>query len=430
MGPRQAGGANGYGTVFKITPEGTLTTLHSFDGTDGFGPTAGLVEATNGNFYGTTAGDPLGFCSDISCGTVFKITASGTLTTLHSFNGTDGSTPMGGLLQATNGVFYGTTSNGGANNEGTVFSYSEGLGPFVATLPTSGSVGANVVIIGNGLTGTTGVSFHGVAAAFQVISSTEITATVPAGATTGTVQVTKPHSTLQSNVAFQVTPQITFQPLSGPAGTEVTISGVGLSQTTAVSIAGVNATSFTVVSDKQVTATVITGAPATGPIAIVTPSGTMASATNFTVSAATWTLKNSSPITEYSPARFHSCPAMNVTAGDLLLSYNLVYYNGSTSGPPTLTNSDTQGNTWTVIQTVTIPRFQATILQIQYARAKSSGSDTIMVSVPSTVENLGNGCEEWSGGATSGLILDVSAGAQSSTIEYYCQRVGSDYRFQ
>ena len=105
---------------------------------------------------------------------------------------------------------------------------------------------------------------------------------------------------------------------------------------------------------------------------------------------------------------------MNVTAGDLLLSYNIVYYNGSTSGPA-LTNSDAQGNTWTVIQTVTIPVFQATILQIQYARAKSSGADTIMVSVPSNVENLGNGCEEWSGGAASGPILDGSAGAQSST---------------
>jgi len=128
-----------------------------------------------------------------------------------------------------------------------------------------------------------------------------------------------------------------------------------------------------------------------------------------------WVLKNSSQITEYSSASRHSCAPMNVTAGDLLLSYNIVYYNGSTSGPPTLTNSDTQGNTWSVIQTVTIPRFQATILQIQYARAKSSGSDAIMVSVPSNVENLGNGCEEWSGGAPSGRILDVSAGAWSWT---------------
>jgi len=129
---------------------------------------------------------------------------------------------------------------------------------------------------------------------------------------------------------------------------------------------------------------------------------------------ATWTLKNASPITEYSTARSHSCAPMNVTAGDLLLSYNIVYYNGSTGGP-TLTNSDTQGNPWTVIKTVTIPLFQATILQIQYARAKSSGSDTIMVSVPPNVENLGNGCEEWSGGATSGPILDASAGAWSWT---------------
>jgi len=129
-----------------------------------------------------------------------------------------------------------------------------------------------------------------------------------------------------------------------------------------------------------------------------------------TVSAATWTLKNSSQITEYYLASSHSCQAINVTAGDLLLSYNIVY-NGSTSGV-TLTNSDTQGNTWTVIQTETIPN--TSILQIQYARAKTSGSDTIKVSAPGNVHNIGNGCEEWSGGTTSGLILDGSAAVNSS----------------
>ena len=273
------------------------------------------------------------------------------------------------------------------------------------TLPTSGSVGANIIILGNNLTSTTSVTFNGIAAAFQVISNTEITATVPAGATTGEVKVVTPYGTLQSNVAFRVTPYITFEPLSGPIGTLVTISGVGLSQTTAVSIAGVNATSFTVDSDTQVTATVPTNAT-TGPIAIVTPSSTMASATSFTVSTATWTLENASPITEYSDASSHSCQAMNVTAGDLLLSYNILY-NGSTSGI-TLTNSDTQGNTWTVIQTETIPNIS--MLQIQYTQAKTSGSDTIKVSAPSNVHNIGNGCEEWSGGVISGSILDGSAG--------------------
>jgi len=129
-----------------------------------------------------------------------------------------------------------------------------------------------------------------------------------------------------------------------------------------------------------------------------------------TGSAATWTLKNSSQITEYSSASSHSCPAMNVTAGDLLLSYNILY-NGSTSGI-TLTNSDSQGNAWSVIQTVAIP--SVSILQVEYTRAKTSGSDTIKVSSSASVHNVGNGCEEWSGGATSGLILDGSAGVNSS----------------
>jgi len=395
-GTTSSGGVNGLGTIFKITPEGVLTVLHSFNGADGASPTGTLVQATDGNFYGTT--DAGGTFND---GTVFKITPEGVLTVLHSFNGTDGSTPLGGLMQATNGTFYGT-ANG-------IFSLSVGLGPFVETLPTSGSVGASVVILGNNLTGTTGVSFHGVPAAFQVVSSTEVTATVPAGATTGTVQVTNAqHGTLQSNVPFRVTPRITFEPLSGPVGTVVTITGVGLSQTTGVSIAGANATSFTMESDRQVTAIVPTNAT-TGPIAIVTPSSTIASATNFAVSAATWTLKNASPITEYSSSNSHACSAMNVTAGDLLLSYNILY-NGtsySTSGI-TLANSDTQGNIWTIIQTETIRNLS--ILQIQYARAKASGSDTIEVSSSSSVNNLGNGCEEWSGGSTSGPILDGSAG--------------------
>jgi uncharacterized repeat protein (TIGR03803 family) len=115
------GGAYGYGTVFKITPSGTLTTLHSFDFSDGSNPIAGLVQATDGNFYGTTLeGGAYDDCSGVSCGTVFKITASGTLTTLHSFDSTDGANPSAGLVQASDGNFYGTTENGGAY-DGTVF---------------------------------------------------------------------------------------------------------------------------------------------------------------------------------------------------------------------------------------------------------------------------------------------------------------------
>jgi type IV pilus biogenesis protein CpaD/CtpE len=187
-------------------------------------------------------------------------------------------------VQATNGNFYGTASQGGAYyNNGTLFSLSVGLGPFVETLPASGAVGATVIILGNNLTGSTAVSFNGTASAFTVASSTEITTTVPAGATTGTLKVTTPSGTLNSNVAFRVTPQISsFTPTSGAAGTAVTITGVSLTQTTRVTFGDVEATAFTVNSDTQVTATVPTDA-VTGKIKVTTPGGTASNATVFTV---------------------------------------------------------------------------------------------------------------------------------------------------
>ena len=261
------GGANSRGTVFKITPSGTLTTLYSFcpqsgcpDGSD---PQAGLAQATNGNFYGTTfAGGThdLGtvfkitlsgnlttvhsFCSvgypdcadgdlprfgalvqatngdlygtapsggaQIYYGIIFKITPGGSLTTLYSFcpqsGCPDGDDPRGTLVQDTNGNLYGTTFAGGANGFGTVFSLSVGLGPFVETQTTSGKVGAHVKILGTNLTGATSVTFNGTTATFHVVSSSEITTTVPTGASTGKVKVVTPHGTLTSNVNFRVTP--------------------------------------------------------------------------------------------------------------------------------------------------------------------------------------------------------------------------------
>jgi uncharacterized repeat protein (TIGR03803 family) len=209
-GTTQTGGASnacasGCGTIFKITPGGTLTTLHSFDGTDGANPAGGLVQATNGDFYGTTEDGGASNACPTGCGTLFEITTSGTLTTLDSFDGTDGANPTAGLVQATNGKFYGTTSTFGANGYGTVFSLSVGLGPFVETQPTSGPVGGTVKILGTDLTGASSVTFNGTAAVFTVESHSLITATVPTGATTGTVQVvTSSGGTLSSNVPFRV----------------------------------------------------------------------------------------------------------------------------------------------------------------------------------------------------------------------------------
>jgi uncharacterized repeat protein (TIGR03803 family) len=289
-GATSAGGAGtaclgvGCGTVFEITPAGKLTTLHRFDGSDGSEVIAGLVQATDGNFYGTTQfGGASTNCTG-GCGTVFKTTSTGTLTTLHNFDFADGEYPSAPLLQATNGNFYGTTSGGGANGDGTVFCLSVGLAPFLKTLPTSGKVGTKVTILGNSLTGTTSVTFNGTKATFTVnATGTAITTTVPDGATTGKVKVTTPSRTLTSNVKFRVTPTISsFSPTSGPVGTSVVITGESFTGATSVTFGGVKATSFTVDSYNQITATVPTGAK-TGKIGVATPGGTATSTGTFTV---------------------------------------------------------------------------------------------------------------------------------------------------
>jgi len=115
-GTTSADGTNTYGTVFKVTPAGMVTTLHNFDGRDGAVPEAGLVVATDGNFYGTTSNG-----GRHHNGTIFRITPEGTLTTLHSFDATDGADPLGPLAQGADGNLYGTTSKDGSNGRGTIF---------------------------------------------------------------------------------------------------------------------------------------------------------------------------------------------------------------------------------------------------------------------------------------------------------------------
>jgi uncharacterized repeat protein (TIGR03803 family) len=122
-GTTSEGGAGyGEGTVFKMTPSGTLTTLHTFYGPDGSSPAAALTQATDGFFYGTTeTGGAVSKSCQYGCGTIFKIGARGEFATLHRFVGTDGAYPYGGLVQASDGNLYGTTEFHGAHDFGTVF---------------------------------------------------------------------------------------------------------------------------------------------------------------------------------------------------------------------------------------------------------------------------------------------------------------------
>jgi uncharacterized repeat protein (TIGR03803 family) len=254
-----------FGNTFKITKAGAIQVLYSFDGTDGAQPTSPLIEGSDGYFYGTTsrAGTALGRPFNHG-GTLFNIAPSGSLNVLHNFNPSpdsgDGYYTTAGLLQATNGTIYGSSEWGGTSSagdlfslaldgsysvffdfwlsdvgyypsatmlqhtngflygatnsgssvsgsrpDGVLFSVDIGASPFVTTAPSAGWVGETVGVLGQGFKMTKSVSFNGVPAAFTVVSDTYLRATVPAGATTGSVAVTTPTSQLTSNKNFRVT---------------------------------------------------------------------------------------------------------------------------------------------------------------------------------------------------------------------------------
>jgi uncharacterized repeat protein (TIGR03803 family) len=111
------GGLISFGVVFKVTPEGTETVLHTFlGGSDGAHPKGSLIADREGNLYGTTSSG-----ERLSGGTVFRITQTGVLTELHTFSGADGYDPEAGLAMDAQGNLYGTTFSGGTSNDGVVF---------------------------------------------------------------------------------------------------------------------------------------------------------------------------------------------------------------------------------------------------------------------------------------------------------------------
>jgi uncharacterized repeat protein (TIGR03803 family) len=206
-GTTTLGGVRNGGTVFKMTPNFQVSILYTFLGKstgskDGSNPAAGLIQATDGNLYGATFGG-----GDNGMGTLFQISTSGAYKLLYSFDGVTGKAPQGTLMQHTSGALYGTAQLGGANGLGTVYELSLGLGPFITFVRSIGRVGQKVGILGQGFTGTTSVTFNGLpATSFTVDSPTYLLATVPSGATTGPVVVTTPTGTLTSNRNFSILP--------------------------------------------------------------------------------------------------------------------------------------------------------------------------------------------------------------------------------
>jgi hypothetical protein len=254
------------GPISITSPGGTATSTATFTVAPritGFTPASGKVGASvvvNGaNFTGATAVTFNGTSAVFTVNSAIKITAT---------------VPAG----ATSGKIGVTTPAGSATSAAT-FSVAPTVNSFS---PASGAPGTSVTITGATFTGATAVKFNGLAATFMVNSSTQITAAVPANATTGPISVTTPGGTATSATSFTVAPRITgFTPASGAPGTSVAINGANLTGATAVKFNGTSAV-FTVNSPIKITATVPAGA-ASGPITVTTPAGTTTSASSFSV---------------------------------------------------------------------------------------------------------------------------------------------------
>ena len=234
--------------------------------------------------------------------------------------------------------------------------------------PTSGPVGTSVTINGTNLTGASGVQFHGTpAVTFSVVGPTQVTATVPAGATTGTVAVTTPGGMGTSAGSFTVIQPPTvssFSPASGPVGTSVTINGTNLTAASAVKFHGTSAVSYVVNSAIKITATVPAGAT-TGTIAVTTAGGTATSAGTFTVIPAptvgsfspasgpvgTSVTINGTNLTGASAVKFHGTSAVSYVVNSAI-KITATVPSGATTGTIAVTTAGgtaTSAGTFTVI---------------------------------------------------------------------------------
>ncbi len=315
-------------TIFRITSSGIFTTLVTL-GADAIFPEAALVQGIDGNFYGTTYYGGSGNCdyNGDSCGTVFKMTPDGTFTILHTFSGSDGAFPAASLVQASDGTFYGTTSGGSYTvyyqGPGTIFSITptgdfKTLYHFCADCPDGKNPEAGLVLATDGnFYGTTRAGgdraacydeYDGCGTIFQFTSAGVLTtlhsftSPVPDSARFdgqnpwgGLLQATNGRlygTTLTGgdpscgcgivfNLDMGLGPFVTFVRSAAKPSQQFGILGQGLTDTSSVSLNGTPA-SFTVKSDTFIEATVPAGAT-TGYVAVTTPSGTLTSNKPFVV---------------------------------------------------------------------------------------------------------------------------------------------------
>jgi uncharacterized repeat protein (TIGR03803 family) len=210
-----SGGANGVGTVFRISTAGVFKKIYDFSqaaGNVGYDPKAGVIQASDGNLYGTAWQGGLGL------GTIYQLTLSGVATLEASFdpNSATGYEPVGALVQGSDGNLYVTAPSGGGTNsngvpdQGTIDVFKAGLPlpkpAILGFVPSSGKVGTKVTIGLGPFLGATVVQFNGTTALFKVPGSEFITTTVPATASTGPISVTTPGGTVTSKQKFTVLP--------------------------------------------------------------------------------------------------------------------------------------------------------------------------------------------------------------------------------
>jgi uncharacterized repeat protein (TIGR03803 family) len=262
---RNGGTGGGYGTIFRITSTGVLTSLHSFDWNDGAYPASPLIQAQDGNFWGTTQ---LGGYSDPgAAGSIFSITKSGGFTSWFAFNDYNGAQPDGGVTQTPGGAFYGTTYGGGHADE------CGGQGPSGLIWTFTPSTGYAIVhcLIDqqspeDGAGPQAPLLLHSSGLFFGDNSFGGLPQT--SGGT---------FFSLGAGVA----PGVNFVMSANKVGKTVGILGQGLKTTSAVAFNGVSA-SFHIVSDTYITAKVPTGA-STGFVTVTTSDGTLSSNQQFRV---------------------------------------------------------------------------------------------------------------------------------------------------